>query len=312
MSTRLTLLQYNVNKSRNKVLIGLLEDPKTAEIDILAIQEPWRNRETQEGYNPGNSPFYLIETTSEKTRAAIYVNKRIPRRQIYEIYKDTDLISLKMVIAKENIYIHNLYIEPKSHSTQDSPPILDTLQRLLRENKGGHIILGDFNLHHPHWNCSTYKKHHYIADNLLNIVTEIGAILYTPKGLATRDCQRGTHHEKITIDLLFSNLESIESLPYIRRDLEQSSDHLPIETTFRLKGSFEIVSIKAKRLWKRLDSEIFLSTLDSETLYLPSLPLSLRESIDYYIDLLTKAIEIAIDKAVPLIRESLYKKGYWT
>ena len=217
-----------------------------------------------------------------------------------------------MVTAKENIYIHNLYIEPKSHSTQDIPPILDTLQRLLRENKGGHIILGDFNLHHPHWNCPKYRKHQYIAENLLNIVSEIGAILYTPKGLATRDCQRGTHHEKTTIDLLFSNLESIESLPYIRRDLEQSSDHLPIETTFRLKGSFEIVSIKAKRLWKRLDSEIFLSTLDSETLYLPSLPLSSRESIDYYIDLLTKAIEIAIDKAVPLIRESLYKKGYWT
>ena len=112
MSTRLTLLQYNVNKSRDKVLIGLLEDPKIAEIEILAIQEPWRNRETQEGYNPGNSPFYLIETTSEKTRAAIYVNKRMPRRQICEIYKDTDLISLKIGTTKEDIYIYNLYIEP--------------------------------------------------------------------------------------------------------------------------------------------------------------------------------------------------------
>ena len=79
MSTKLTLLQYNVNKSRDKVLIGLLDDPGIARIDILAIQEPWRNRYNQEGYNPRNSPFYLIEETSAKIRTAIYVNKRIPK-----------------------------------------------------------------------------------------------------------------------------------------------------------------------------------------------------------------------------------------
>src|SRR5215475_13398691 len=220
MSTKLTLLQYNVNKSRDKVLIGLLEDRQIARFDILAIQEPWRNRVNNEGYNPRNSPFYLIETISEKTRTAIYVNKRIPRSQISEIYKDTDLISLKMSTKKEDIYIHNLYIEPTTHSIKDIPPILYTLRKLLLENKGGHIILGDFNLHHPLWNSPTYDKHHYIADELLDIVSEIGAILYTPKGLATRNCQRGIHHEKTTIDLLFSNIGSIKALPYIREDLE--------------------------------------------------------------------------------------------
>jgi len=117
-----------------------------------------------------------------------------------------------MSTIKEDIYIHNLYIEPLSHSTKDLPPILATLRELLK-NKGGHIILGDFNLHHPLWNSPTYEKHHYIADDLIDIVSEIGAGLWTPKGLATRDCQRGIHHEKTTIDLLFSNLENIETIP---------------------------------------------------------------------------------------------------
>jgi hypothetical protein len=313
MSTRLTLLQYNVNKSRDKVLIGLLEDPKIARIDILAIQEPWRNPDNQEGYNPRNSPFYLIETTSERTRTAIYVNKRILKSQISEIYKEKDLISLKISTIREDIYIHNLYIEPLSHSIKDIPPILSTLKGLLEKNKGSHIILGDFNLHYPLWNSSTYDKHHYIADNLLDIVSEIGASLHTPKGLATRNCQRGTHHEKTTIDLLFSNLEGIESIPRISEDLEQGSDHLPIETVFRIGESRENPSPRiTKRLWNRLDREVFLSIFDRETSYLPTLPLVSRESIDYYIDLLTKAIEKAIDKAVPLVRESLYKKGFWT
>ena len=36
---KLKILQYNANKSRAKVLIGLLEDPEVALYDILAIQE---------------------------------------------------------------------------------------------------------------------------------------------------------------------------------------------------------------------------------------------------------------------------------
>jgi hypothetical protein len=78
-STKLTLLQYNVNKSRKKVLIGLLGDLRIARFDILAIQEPWKNQYNYEGYNPSNSPFYLVQKTSEDIRAAIYVNKRIPK-----------------------------------------------------------------------------------------------------------------------------------------------------------------------------------------------------------------------------------------
>ena len=149
----------------------------------------------------------------------MYVNKRIPRSQISEIHKEKDLISLKMSTLKDHIYIHNIYIGPTTHSTKDIPPILYSLKRLL-ENKGRHIILGDFNLHHPLWNSPEYDKYHYIADELLNIVNEIDAILHTPQGLVTRNCQRGIHHEKTTIDLLFSNLESIETKPRIRDDLE--------------------------------------------------------------------------------------------
>jgi hypothetical protein len=230
------------------------------------------------------------------------VNKRIPKSQISEIYKDTDLISLRMSTTKEDVFIHNLYIEPLSHSTKDLPPILSILRELTKE-KGRHIILGDFNLHHPLWNSPTYDKYHYIADDLLEIVSEIGATLHTPKGLATRNCQRGSHQEKTTIDLLFSNIEEIETIPRIQEEIENSSDHLPIETSFII-GELPKSPNTRKRLWNSLDSEIFLSTFDKGTFYLANLPLNSRESIDYFIDLLIKAIDRAIELSVPLKRES--------
>ena len=91
-----------------------------------------------------------------------------------------------MSTGKEDIYVYNLYIEPLSHSIKDSPPILAILRGLIK-NKERYIILGDFNLYHSLWNDPTYDKHYYIADDLLEIVSEIGAVLYTPKGLVIRN-----------------------------------------------------------------------------------------------------------------------------
>ena len=34
------ILQYNINKLKNKVLAGLLADPRVREFDIIVIQEP--------------------------------------------------------------------------------------------------------------------------------------------------------------------------------------------------------------------------------------------------------------------------------
>jgi endonuclease/exonuclease/phosphatase (EEP) superfamily protein YafD len=46
------ILQYNVNKSRNKVLAALLEDQRLKTYDVIAIQEPWRNPFDSQAYNP--------------------------------------------------------------------------------------------------------------------------------------------------------------------------------------------------------------------------------------------------------------------
>jgi len=71
------LLQYNVNKSRKKVLIGLFQDPRLQEIDVLVIQEPWRNSITHGGYN-SQSTFHPVEEINQNTRVSTYINKRIP------------------------------------------------------------------------------------------------------------------------------------------------------------------------------------------------------------------------------------------
>src|ERR1700761_8388295 len=83
---KLALLQYNVNKSRKKVLIGLFQDPTIQELDILAIQEPWRNTANGKGYNT-QSTFYLIEEEALDTRVSIYINRRILIEEWSVVYR---------------------------------------------------------------------------------------------------------------------------------------------------------------------------------------------------------------------------------
>src|ERR1700722_5868503 len=99
------ILQYNVNKSRNKVLAGLLADPRVNEFDIIAVQEPWRNTYDSAAYNPRDSGFYLIDIKDRDSRVSTYINKRISTDCWSEISHSLDAqsITLRLSAAQINI-----------------------------------------------------------------------------------------------------------------------------------------------------------------------------------------------------------------
>ena len=56
---RLKVLQYNVQKSKDKVIAPLLADKTAAIYDILALQEPWQNLYKNATYYPNSLVFYI-------------------------------------------------------------------------------------------------------------------------------------------------------------------------------------------------------------------------------------------------------------
>ena len=53
-----------------------------------------------------------------------------------------------MNLGSRKVYIHNIYLAPRPHSSLEVLEALAKLKELL-ELEGEHITLGDFNLHHP-------------------------------------------------------------------------------------------------------------------------------------------------------------------
>lgn len=73
----LRILQYNVQKSRDVVLASLFRDPRTADLDLLAIQESWRNPFLATSYHPLKDTFHLAYPDNDETWVCFYINQRI-------------------------------------------------------------------------------------------------------------------------------------------------------------------------------------------------------------------------------------------
>lgn len=147
----LTILQYNVNKLKDKVMIPFFEQLNTSTYDILAIQESWRNSFQHTTNNRLSQFFELSYMPHQATRVCFFINKKIALSTWNVIYHTPDFITLKIRTSNaRRIHIHNVY-NPCQHSGDPSliPTIIDKLNG--RGSNIEHILPGDFNLHHPLW-----------------------------------------------------------------------------------------------------------------------------------------------------------------
>jgi len=119
------ILQYNVNHGKEATLIPLLHDSKVHELDILAIQEPWKNPHVTTGYNPPRSPFYLAYPPKGNPRVCFYINKRIHPDSwtVTHHNEDAQTITLRYDQngQEKHLHIHNIY-NPSPYSYTSMEP----------------------------------------------------------------------------------------------------------------------------------------------------------------------------------------------
>src|SRR5271170_7640074 len=113
------ILQYNVHKSKNKVLAPLFADPKTGDFDIIAVQEPWRNPYDSTAYNIRDSGFHLVDKDRD-SRVSIYINKRISTDSWNEVSHSLDTQSITLRLSVSQINIHNVYSPPPASHSDNS------------------------------------------------------------------------------------------------------------------------------------------------------------------------------------------------
>ena len=139
--TTLSILQYNVHKSRDTVMATLLRDPRVLEYDILAIQEPWRNPYVATTHHPARQAFHLCypEATSERpARVCFFINKRLDQSKWRFQERTGDVCSIIFNLSEDNtekrqLALHNIY-NPTTHHTYALTAFTD-IRAILHENQ---------------------------------------------------------------------------------------------------------------------------------------------------------------------------------
>lgn len=237
----------------------------------------------------------------------MYINKGLLTGGWTETFHSRDVCTISMRIAGEGgitINIHNVYNPPPAtHNDEGEIDAVRILAQALRM-PGEHIVVGDFNLHHPRWCGTTYAYQHRGADQVLQLMREAGVELALPQGTITREAMRGDHVEETTIDLAWVSQTLLGGLVHCRveRGIEQSSDHLPISTLLEIRGMLQPQAIRRRCAWKAIDTERFRRTFKDGIERFKTQLIQTRDQLERVVTGLTHVIQGAIEALTPWSR----------
>ena len=95
-NSKLSLLQYNVQKSQS-VQDLLLTTPALQEVDIIALQEPWKNPHLETSTSTAFSSFIPLYF-SELGRTLFLINKKLRLSSLHPTFWSKDFISLEIYL----------------------------------------------------------------------------------------------------------------------------------------------------------------------------------------------------------------------
>jgi Endonuclease-reverse transcriptase len=164
----------------------------------------------------------LIDQKNRDSRVSTYINKRISIESWSEASHSLDVQSIRIHLNDVQINVHNIYSPPPtSHTDNNTLNSLVVLAQALRI-PGEHVVIGDFNLHHPLWGGPTYPHQHSVAESLIQTMRDADIKLALPQGTITREAMRGRTIEQTTIDLVWLSASLLPRMAQCRvaRELE--------------------------------------------------------------------------------------------
>lgn len=259
----LSILQYNVRKSRDIVMANLYRDPKIMDFDILAIQEPWVNPFVDTTHHPAKDLFHLCYPQAEgesSARVCMFINKRLDHTkwqfESHNRHFCTVTIDLGRGDQAAEIKIHNIY--NPNHTLENRQSVMPQLRRVLESaQRAEQIVLGDFNLHHEMWGGPNVPKTEAEAEDLVDIMEDYNLTSTLIQGTITYE--EGERQATIDLCLVTVGLADRVIRSEVDRDFDHDSDHLPVVTSFDL--SVKQLSREPRKNWKSIDEKQFKSVL---------------------------------------------------
>ena len=174
---------------------------------------------------------------------------------------------------------------------------------------GQHILLGDFNLHHPLWGGDSVTSSHEMAYTLIQHTITAGLSLTLPAGTKTREASGSSS----TLDLVFMSQWLEERLWHcsVDKTIDTGSDHWPIRTTINTDTP-TIPLPPLRPQWKKANWEKTRAALRSHMDPQEPHALGSKADLDSEAERLILAMTQTIHETIPMTRPSQWAKPNWT
>ncbi len=248
----------------------------------------------------------------EATRVCFYIRDDISPESWEVEFPSPDVATLNLRQryggVESILHIHNVYNPiPDNRNNLAGPSSIPLLTAQIGKHPhDSHIVVGDFNLHHPYWGGPGVLNPHPGAEALLECAAQAQLELCLQAGSVTRE----QGNSRSTLDLVFATQDVFERLTRcaVREDLGQGSDHYPVETV--ITTDHVRATPRRSRLFKKLDTVKLLRCLEG---LLPApRPLEEPPDIDRYTQEIVHAINIAIEESTPLMTLTQRSRPGWT
>jgi len=289
-----------------------LRDPRVLDADVIVAQEPWKNPFQDTTHHPAKRTHHLIYPPSEEgapTKVCLFIHKDIDQSRWTHQAHNGNLQTWCLQYTRGDqdriLYIHNIYINERRVAQtilHQLDTVIQDIETTEKNPHRDHLVLGDFNLHHPAWGGPGIAPHAETS-HLLQFLDKTGLLQLTDPGVTTWSAQGN----KATIDLTFASPALYERTIEckVQEEIDHSSDHYPIKT--RLHITAPGGEPPKRRDWPRLDKDK-LTTFIQSNLRHPHKGIHTTSSIEHHTDYLVEVIQQAIAASTPWAKPSLYSK----
>jgi hypothetical protein len=127
-------------------MLPLFANSVLLKFDIIALQEPWRNKDFYTTYHPLKDRFSLVYPPPPLIRTCFYINKRLPENSWTVIHQEADLCVIQLKIDDAKINIYNIYNPHQDYGSNNTLSRLASQLNASRDTQN--ILAGDLNLHY--------------------------------------------------------------------------------------------------------------------------------------------------------------------
>src|SRR4030081_519948 len=320
----LKILEWNVGKGR-EAQHSLLNDEETNQFDLLLLSEPYKfipkNQENpiapQHHYWETVIPTNFTRTSYDKNnfRSMIYVNKRIPFKQIPIPHADLTAVTIK---RGETIYlvvsVYAYYHPNKSQRERELQNLLQEITQAWQQVQLQHqanstqlIIAGDFNRHDITWGGARIANERIgEGEPILNFMIQHQLYSALPQGIITYTNKAET--SCTTIDLFLIPMQLQASVYQCQKyNIDHGSDHKAMALTLRVEEYINTQPRKYRSYnmvdWDNIRMNLRLG---------PTPIITSKEDLDKGAQELEERVQEILQNSTPEAKPLPYAKRWWT